>query len=359
MLLSSQPFENGAGHRRPAAPADRQIATLGLRNSLAYALMATAREPLLILDGKLRVLAASRPYYRMFPMKLLASQDSLFCEPRSLSWNIPALQLLQHALSNNAVVEGEEIELDVPGVGRRTMLLNARPTTVDASTESAMLVALEDVTVPREAARLKAALDRHQQMLLLEVNHRVANSLQIIASILLMKARTVRSEESRGHLRDMHQRLILVASIQRRLCGSEAADEIAFGPYLAQLCTDLANAMVEGDAVTIRSSSSDGTVKSDDAMNFGLIVTELVINALKHGFPDGRKGRINVDFSADGPHWRLSVSDDGIGKLPGAAGPGHAGLGTNIVEALARHLKATVQNIATGTGTMTAVVHTA
>ncbi len=320
--------------------------------------MATAREPLLMLDDKLRVQAASRRYCRMFPMKLLASQDNLFCEPRSLPWNVPVLQLLRDAMSGDAILEGREIELDVPDIGRRTMLLNARPIAADARLEAAMLVALEDVTAVHEAARLQAALGQHQQTLLHEVNHRVANSVQIIASILLLKVRTVQSQESRNHLRDMHQRLILVANIQRQLYMSGTTDEIAFGPYIAQLCADLATSMIDGHAVTIQSSSSAGTIRSDDAMSFGLIVTELVINALKHGFPDGRKGQIKVDFSAEGPDWRLSVSDDGVGKPSGTAKPGRPGLGTNIVEALARHLKANVESVTTGAGTETAIIHT-
>ena len=101
------------------------------------------------------------------------------------------------------------------------------------------------------------------------------------------------------------------------------------------------------------------TVKSEDAISFGLIVTELMINALKHGFPNRRAGHIAVDFAADGLEWRLSVSDNGIGRQRNPAEPDQVGLGTSIVEALAHQLKAKVEIHPCNPGTETSIVHAA
>ena len=102
-------------------------------------------------------------------------------------------------------------------------------------------------------------------------------------------------------------------------------------------------------------TSTAGTIKSDNAVSFGLIITELVINSLKHGFPDGRKGQICVDFAAAGPDWRLCVSDNGIGRPPAA--PARSGLGTRIIESVAQHLKATVEIVNPCSGAKTIISH--
>jgi chemotaxis protein methyltransferase CheR len=327
------------------------------RDSLAYAFMATAREPTAILDRNFRVITASRAYFRMFPAASFAQPGRPFCETVAPLWSAATLQTLKDVVSRDLVVEDSEIELDVPDNGSRRMLLNARRISDRQSPDAAILIGLRDVTELRDSLRLESEMAKQHEMLLQEAHHRIANSLQIIASILLLKARSVPSEETRVHLRDVHKRLILVAAVQRQLCSTGMLEEIEFGPYVAQLCVGLADSMTEDDdAVAIVTSSTGGTIKSDDAISFGLIVTELVINALKHGYPDGRRGCIEVDFAADGDDWRLSVSDDGIGR-PQTAEAGHAGLGTNIVEALARRLKARVEIVPRAVGSSTAIIH--
>ncbi len=103
--------------------------------------------------------------------------------------------------------------------------------------------------------------------------------------------------------------------------------------------------------------NSEKARSSADAVSYGLIVTELVINALKHGFPHAREGRIAVDFAGDLAGWGLSVSDNGIGRHDDPAKPNRVGLGTSIVEALAQKLKAKVEISACRPGTTTSIVH--
>ncbi len=120
------------------------------------------------------------------------------------------------------------------------------------------------------------------------MQHRVANSLQIIASILLLKARTVQSEETRLHLQDAHQRVMSVATVQQQLHASGLNEKIEIGPYLTKLCASLAASMIgERRPLSIKVLATAGGAVSSEAVSIGLIVTELVINALKHGFPAG------------------------------------------------------------------------
>jgi two-component sensor histidine kinase len=168
----------------------------------------------------------------------------------------------------------------------------------------------------------------------------------------------VQSEETRFHLRDAHQRLMSVATVQEQLRTSPLGERVEVGPYLEKLCQSLASSMISDDrAITVTASSAGGSVNSNDAVSYGLIVTELVMNALKHGFPDGRKGNVAVEF-VGGEDWRLSVSDNGIGRNDGGK-PKHVGLGTSIVEALARQLNARVEVSARHPGTATSIVRAA
>jgi two-component sensor histidine kinase len=164
------------------------------------------------------------------------------------------------------------------------------------------------------------------------MQHRVANSLQIIASILLLKARTVQSEEIRLHLHDAHQRVMSVATVQQQLHASGLNESIEIGPYLSKLCDSLAKSMVgERRPLSIKMQATSGAATSSEAVSLGLIVTELVINALKHGFPGGETGEILVSYDARASGWRLLVSDNGVGPGGESAEKPHIGLGTSTL----------------------------
>jgi two-component sensor histidine kinase len=342
---------------RPQAQTPSYVSAVEIdrRNSLAHAIVATVREPLIVLDRNLRVVAASRSFYRIFQKE---PADTLGRPFLTTGERDELRRLLEDVISGNKIIEAYEVELVLPTIGRRRMLLNARLVLDQKSADTTLLVALEDVTARREAEDLKDALLKQRETLLVEVQHRIGNSLQIIASILLLKARNVKSEETRSHLRDAHQRLMSVATLQEQLRTSPLGENIEVGPYLSKLCASLASSMVSDErSIALTASSAEGTVNSNDAVSYGLIVTELVINALKHGFPDGRGGHVAVEF-VGGKDWRLSVSDDGIGRHEGAE-PTHVGLGTSIVAALAQQLNARVEILACHPGTTTSIIHAA
>jgi chemotaxis protein methyltransferase CheR len=308
-----------------------------------------------VLDRECRVTAANGAYIRLFPGNLPSASDLVqLCQP---DWNRVVLRTLRDVIELGHSADNIEVTLEVPGLGLRHLLLSARGIFDCENPDDAVALALLDVTGSRLAQRAAADLEKQHAVLLQEANHRIANNLQIIGSMLLLKARSVKSEETRTHLRDIHERLVLVAEVQHQLCFSGRYDEIDIEPFVAQLCGRLSRSMTEGDdRVAIHSSCSGGKIKSDHAMSFGQIVTELVLNALKHGFPDGRRGAIAVKFDANGPEWRLSVSDDGIGRCSDARKE-QIGLGMNIVEALARSLDARVEISEIWPGSSTAIIH--
>jgi two-component sensor histidine kinase len=201
---------------------------------------------------------------------------------------------------------------------------------------------------------------RQKQVLLQEIQHRVGNSLQIIASILLLKAKAVTSEETRGHLKDAHQRVLSVAAVQQYLNTSDAVDQIEVEDYLTKLCVGLASSMIgEGQPIVIKVSADNGRIASTDAVSIGLIVTELVINAVKYAFPTSKPGaEVLVNYESNDPDWTLTVSDNGVGTGPTQPSGRKGGLGTAIVQALVKQLNATMETVSDAEGLRVAILHT-
>jgi chemotaxis protein methyltransferase CheR len=339
----------------------REVLAPSRARRLADAIVDTVREPLVVLDRDLRVVSASRSYYSTFGGAPGNTQGRLFYELADRQWDIPALRnLLEEVIPRHLTIEAYEVEQEFTPTGRRTLLLNARQVFDEANPESTLLLAIEDVTRRRAADREKDALLREKEMLLEEIRHRVANSLQIIASILLMKARAVQSEETRLHLQDAHQRVMSVATVQEQLRGTGHGDQIEIGPYLEKLCDSLAKSMIGGDrSIAVVVDAGAGAAISSRAVSMGLIVTELLINAVKHAFPGGRSGEIRVGYASAGTEWRVSVSDDGVGRAHETGRAVPTGLGTRLIEALAQQLEARVEIADRAEGTLVSVIHSA
>jgi PAS domain S-box-containing protein len=330
-------------------------------STLAQAIVDTIREPLLVLDKNLRVVTANRSFCSTFSMKCPDVQGHSFHALGNGRWNIPELRLLLESIaSHHAVMETYEVEQDIPGLGRRTMLLNARNVFYENRSECTILLSIEDITERRAKERELRDLLRQKEVLLQEMQHRVANNLQIIASILLIKARTVSSVETRLHLRDAHQRVLSVAAIQQQLQTSNSGAMIELAPYLTRLCQTLTASMI-GDSRPIALKvdvQGNITVSSSQAVSVGIIVTELVINAIKHAFPGDRTDSVVVvAYDLAAPNWRLSVSDNGIGNAEGELDRTIPGLGTTIIEALAKQLDARTEIVTNPQGRTVSIIH--
>ena len=174
-----------------------------------------------------------------------------------------------------------------------------------------------------------------------------------------MKARTVTSPETRAHLEDAHKRVMSVATVQKHLHPSEAGASIELSSYLTQLCGSLSGSMINDEFCSINTRVSAGGVTSGAAVSLGLIVTELVINALKHAFPDSKPGCVvTVAYEVNGTDWKLSVTDNGSGaNHDDAWPPAKVGLGTSIVTALAASLDAQVETASGPAGTSVSITH--
>jgi two-component sensor histidine kinase len=321
------------------------------------AIVVSSNEPLLFLTSELRVIAASASFCRAFDIDPETVTARPLSEIGNGEWAMPKLvSLLRVTASGSARIEAYELDLVRPNQKNRQLIVNAH-TLDDGDTEHVrLLLAVSDVTDVRAEARLKDDLVRDKAMLLQEVQHRVANSLQIIASVLMQSARQVQSDEARGHLHNAHHRVMSIASLQRQLSTSSGGD-VEVRVYLTQLCQSLGASMIADPArLSIQVAVDNSLVGPDVSVSLGLIVTELVINALKHAFPDEMAGTIAVDYRSSGGDWTLSVTDNGVGMPTGSEAP-KAGLGTGIVEALARNLAGEIEVTDAGPGTAITVRH--
>jgi two-component sensor histidine kinase len=185
-----------------------------------------------------------------------------------------------------------------------------------------------------------AALAAERELLLREVNHRVGNSLQIIASLLHLQANSATQDDVKAALTNAMGRVAAVAQVHRRLYTSHDLKSVLLNQYLESLLEDLRRS-AEGNRMSRLTLKAEPIeIDPDRAVAIGIIVNELVMNAVKYAYPDGA-GPIHVQLNAEADDLLLTISDDGVG-LNVKADPRSTGLGQRIVSAMASKLEASV-----------------
>jgi PAS domain S-box-containing protein len=324
--------------------------------SLALALIDSSRSPVLLLDDTFAIVGASQSFCSAFGFEPIQIEGVALARLGAGEWDVPQLRsLLTATFAGTAAVDAYEMDLRRDGHEPACIVLNAHR--LDYDGDAALIVlTITDVTAARLAVRIRDDLIKEKEILMQELQHRVANSLQIIASVLLQSARRVQSEETRHYLRNAHNRVISIATLQKQLAVS-VEDTVELRQYFQGLCDSIGASMIDDDGlITLHANADGSTVTANVATSLGLIVTELVINALKHAFPDReRTGDVGVDYRTHGDGFVLSVTDNGVGMEAGI-GLSKPGLGTGIVDALAKQLGGTVEVTDTAPGTRVSIV---
>lgn len=193
---------------------------------------------------------------------------------------------------------------------------------------------------------------REKELLIREIHHRVKNNLQVISSLLSLQGRASTSLEAQQACEESQLRIKSIALIHELLYRSDNMTRISVAEYVEKLGTKLLSAFGIGGRVSLRVEASSALLDLDHAVPFGLVVNELMTNAMKHAFPGGRPGLIRVSFTdRDGGRLQLDLGDDGIG-LPEEIEPASAqSLGFRLIASLMQQLDGRC-TVARGVGTI-------
>ncbi|AYV45350.1 hypothetical protein CFHF_02860 [Caulobacter flavus] len=191
-------------------------------------------------------------------------------------------------------------------------------------------------------SQLRATLDdkddllRQKDFLLREVNHRVQNSLALAAGFLTIQMKAIEDPAARAPLEEASRRLTAVGLVHRRLYRGDQLETVSLDRYLVELAEELVESLGQEWSRMVRVDAAPATVSTDKAVTIGLVVTELVINAVKYAY-GGRPGRVDIGLTEQGGRVRISVADQGGGKQ----GP-RVGFGSKMMDAMVRQLAGTL-----------------
>lgn len=221
-----------------------------------------------------------------------------------------------------------------------------------AALTTAMLIAVGEGF--RAAARRlvdeRNAKLAERELLFQELQHRVGNDFAIVNSLLDLQRRRSVNPETRNALEQAMGRIRSISRIHRQIYALPEAHHIDLRQYLRDLCAGLVDATLPPAGVTLTCDCDEVYMSRDRALALGLATNELVTNAVKHAFPDGREGSISVSFTQVAEGWQLAVTDDGVG-IPADR---KSGLGSGLIEQFVRQAggKLTVTG---GNGTRAAI----
>lgn len=190
-----------------------------------------------------------------------------------------------------------------------------------------------------QAREVREARDR-AEALLHEVNHRIANSLGLVAAMVRMQTNGLTDPVAIQALQETQARIIAIGGVHRRLYMHNKIGLVALDDYLQFLTDELQGTLHDQERPhRIALSAENITISTDKAVSIGVIVGELATNAFKYAYPSGEAGEIRISLRLEQPsHVELRVEDDGLGFDPGAAAHG-TGLGSKILRAMAVNLR--------------------
>ena len=314
-------------------------------------LVETIREGLVVLEPDLTVRFANRSFCQTFAVTPEDTVGRKLYEIGNGQWDIPQLRIaLDNIISGGKTIEAFEVDQVFPSIGRRTMMLNARKVYRPGNKIKQILLAIEDVTERVRLEREHALAHERIGMLMQELTHRVKNSLQSIAAMVFIEARSHKSGEGKAALERVSHRIEALGQLYSKLSKSDTVEAVDAATYLDDLCRDLVASVHKegGTSIVLRTDIESELLPTDQAIPMGLIVNELVTNALKYAFPSETKGTVMVTLKRVPGELRLTVADDGKGIDSQRA---DSGLGGRLVEGFAQQLGGHVERESGSQGT--------
>ena len=322
-----------------------------MRKVIPLDVVETIREGLLVLEPDLTIRFANRSFCQTFAVTPENTVGRKLHELGNGQWDIPKLRTaLETIISGRKTIEAFEVDHFFPSIGRRVMVLNARKVYRPGNKIQQVLLAIEDVTERVRLEREHAVAHERIGMLMQELTHRVKNSLQAIASMVMIEARSHKSGEGKAALERVSHRIDALGQLYAKLSKTDTVDAVDAATYLDDLCRDLvASVHMEGSAsIVLRTDIESELLPTDQAISMGLIVNELVTNALKYAFPSKTKGTVMVTLKRVPGALRLTVADDGKGIDITRV---DSGLGGRLVEGFAQQLGGQIERESGSQGT--------
>ena len=273
----------------------------------------------------------------MTPLDVMESEDKAEGESQDSSFGAGHSMFFERTLiTGSGRLVPCEIRSDILKVGQKSVVLSI----------------VRDITERKEdEERIRASLTE-KEILLREVHHRVKNNLQIVSGLLNLQSNNIIDPEIRAVYRESQSRIMTMALVHEKLYQSADMSRVHFDHYIRTLCKNLMVSYgVRDGRIKLEIDSSVAEMVMDTAIPCGLIINELVTNALKHAFPDGRRGRVNLSFrqipgsqEREGTGaYKLVVKDNGVG-LPQDLDIGNTkSLGLKLVGALVDQLAGTLE----------------
>ena len=188
---------------------------------------------------------------------------------------------------------------------------------------------------------MRASLNE-KEVLLREVHHRVKNNMQIVSSLLSLQASQIDDLSIRKLFQESHHRIQAMALVHDTIYASGDLAHIDLAAFSTKLASCLTDMYGQGDRIALHMQTDDVLASPDTAIPYGLILNELVSNCLKHAFPEGRRGLVQVMLRHTPPsHVTLTVQNDGLGFPPEINFQNPKSLGLQLVHALSGQLGGT------------------
>jgi|GEM_PF-2707501 len=242
--------------------------------------------------------------------------------------------------------QGKHMEVTLRTDGTRLVRVQLTGRTEHTGDDRRVMVILTDVTGLKVATDRAEALVKEKELILREVHHRIKNNMEIISAMLSLEGSLARFDETKDALEQARNRINTMMGIYELLYRTENYGSINLKDYIEDLVDRIRKTYIVGNAITITADLPSVIVAGETVVPVGIITTELVVNALKYAFPDGRTGviRVIVTGSVD-TGLCLTIQDDGVGTTErhGAAGRNGTGFGTKLVEALTDQLHGSLE----------------
>jgi two-component system, chemotaxis family, CheB/CheR fusion protein len=328
----------------------RSATIIAAARDYANAIVETVSQPLLVLDPDLRIVRANGCFYETFQLVPAQTEQQSIFEVGNRLWDLPNLRsLLENILDRDTEFQDFEVTQSLTSQTAQVLLFNARKIRSDLH-EQSILLAIEDITDRRQSEiQIRDSLTE-KDVLLREIHHRVKNNLQIVSSLLSLQSNRVVDPQARGVLQDSQNRVRAMALIHEILYQSPNLANLNFAEYVRTLVNNLfASYDVNREAVVLRVEVQAGTtIDVDRSVLCGLIINELVTNALKHGFSGDRHGEILIKLVNSGDDLlTLSVENNGQKLPPDFDLSNIRSMGLNLVMSSIEQIKGNLE-VATG-----------